>query len=133
MPKFRESVLYYNPAVSSKTALVKGVLVCMGIRIRNITPEQTVQTVGYLAGFEGFEELEQPDTLPVMEEEMLVMLNFTSQRIDELLLQLKKAKVPKIELKAVVTETNCKWTFDKLYQEIKEEHDAMQKKGNGEK
>lgn len=128
MSKFRESILYYNPDASPKAAQVKGVLVRMGIRIRNITPDQAAQQIGYLAGMEGFEEQERPGTEPVMEEEILVMLNFTSRRIDELLLQLKKAKVPKIELKAVVTETNCKWTFYKLYQEIKEEHDTLKNK-----
>lgn len=128
MATFRESVLYYNPSANTKTAQVKGVLVRMGIRIRNISPDQAVQTVGYLAGLDGFEEQPAPRELPVMDEEILVMLNFTSSRIDELLMQLRKARIPKIELKAVVTETNCKWTFYKLYQEIKEEHDTLQKK-----
>lgn len=128
MANFRESVLYYNPSVSTKTAQVKGVLVRMGIRIRNITPDQAVQTVGYLAGLEGFEEQPVPVEVPVMDEEILVMLNFTGSRIDELLVQLKKARIPKIELKAVVTETNCRWTLYKLYQEMKKEHDAVQKK-----
>lgn len=100
----------------------------MGIRIRNIVPDQAVQTVGYLAGLDGFEEQPVPEKIPDMDEEILVMLNFTSSRIDELLRQLKKAGISKIELKAVVTETNCKWTFYKLYQEIKEEHDTLQKK-----
>lgn len=128
MTNFRESVLYYNPSATAKTAQVKGVLVRMGIRIRNIAPDQAVQTVGYLAGLDGFEEQPVPEKIPDMDEEILVMLNFTSSRIDELLRQLKKAGIPKIELKAVVTETNCKWTFYKLYQEIKEEHDTLQKK-----
>ena len=62
---------------------------------------------------------------PVIEEEILVMKNFSGRRVDELLFHLRKAGVSKIELKAVVTESNSQWTFYELYQEIKEEHDKM--------
>ena len=33
--------------------------------------------------------------------------------------------VPKIALKAIVTEHNCGWSFYKLYEELKEEHRLM--------
>lgn len=45
-----ELVLYYNPEVSSKVMKLKGVLVRMGVRIRNVAPEQVLQQVGTLAG-----------------------------------------------------------------------------------
>ncbi|MFR1894637.1 DUF3783 domain-containing protein [Hungatella sp.] len=132
----KEMVLYYQPerekeaGNASKAAKLKGVLIRMGIRIKNITPEQTGQTVGYLAGFEGFDERETEEgtVLPELEEEMLVMKNFTNRRIDELLAGLRRAGVPKVELKAVVTETNCGWTFYSLYEELKKEREAMTKK-----
>ena len=60
----KEMVLYYQPAKekeagnASKAAKLKGVLIRMGVRIKNITPEQTGQTIGYLAGFDGFDEME---------------------------------------------------------------------------
>ena len=53
------------------------------------------------------------------------MKNFTGNRIDELLFQLRKAGVSKIELKAVVTESNSNWTIYELYREIREEHEKM--------
>ncbi len=126
----KEMVLYYQPEKErqsgndTKTAKLKAVLVRMGIRIKNITPDQVNQTVGYLAGFNGFEEAEQEDC-PSVEEEILVMKNFSNQRIDELLLNLRRAGVPKIQLKAVITDTNCKWKFYDLYLELKKEHDTM--------
>ena len=132
----KEMVLYYQPerekeaGNASKAAKLKGVLIRMGIRIKNITPEQTGQTVGYLAGFDGFDERETEEgtVLPELEEEMLVMKNFTNRRIDELLAGLRRAGVPKVELKAVVTETNCGWTFYALYEALKKEREAMTKK-----
>lgn len=132
----KEMVLYYQPAKekaagnASKAAKLKGVLIRMGVRIKNITPEQTGQTIGYLAGFDGFDEMEPQEgsVAPEIDEEMLVMKNFTNRRIDELLVGLRRAGVPKIELKAVVTETNCGWSFYALYEELKKEREAMTKK-----
>ena len=137
----QELVLYYNPEASSKVMKLKGVLVRMGVRIRNVAPEQVTETVGALAGISGYKRAEQetaPDAarnaeetesdagvLPVIPEEMLVMHGFTCRRIDELLLGLRKAGVPKVELKAIVTESNAGWTFYHLYEEIKEEHERM--------
>lgn len=121
----KETVLYYTPVQSPKVIKLKGVLVRMGIRIKNIKPEQVWQTVGFLAGYDGFEEQKSEGEYPALEEEILVMKDFTSSRIDELLKNLRKAGVEKIQLKAIVTENNKEWTFFQLYEEIKEEHDRM--------
>ena len=152
----KELVLCYTPSPAPHVAKLKSVLVRMGVRIKNISPEQVNQTVGYLAGLPGFEEcanqvaelhkveksgkaekfgeaeksgeaekLDEVEKLPVIPEEVLVMKNFTSRRIDELLLGLRKAGVPKIALKAIITEQNSKWTFYQLYEELREEYQAM--------
>ncbi len=125
-------VLYYNPDSSIRVTKLKGVLVRMGIRIRNVAPDQVLDTVGELAGISGYENRghsaasdEEKKELPVIAEEMMVMYGFTSSRIDELLAGLRKAGVSKVELKAVVTETNISWSFFQLYEEIKKEHERM--------
>ncbi len=139
----REQVLYYTPSNTPNVAKLKGVLVRMGVRIKNISSEQMGQTIGYLAGIPGFEASEacaaestvgdsstgsgvgassSASPIPC---EVLVMHNFTSRRIDELLLNLRRAGVPRIALKAVVTEHNSAWTFYHLYEEIRKEHEAM--------
>ena len=111
----KEMVLYYEPdsqkggGNTGKSAKLKGVLVRMGVRIKNVAPEQTGQTVGFLAGMEGFEERQ----------------TFTSGRIDQLLMGLRQAGVPRIHLKAVITDTNSSWSFYQLYEELKKEHKAM--------
>ena len=94
-------------------------------------PDQVLESVGYLAGVPGFEKrevsetLETEEKLPEITEPMLVMRDFTGRRIDTLLLNLRKAKVPKINLKAIVTEQNAGWSFYHLYEEIGEEHRLM--------
>lgn len=142
----KETVLYYAPENSGHVAKLKGVLVRMGVRIKNVTPEQVTETIGGLLGLPGFGKAENqkeenqkeagvPEQsgedgraleIPSVTEEVLVMHNFSGGRLDELLLNLRKAGVPRIHLKAVVTETNAAWTFYQLYEEIKEEHEKMQ-------
>lgn len=129
MARVMETVLYYNPGkpgTDGNVSNMKAVLVRMGIRIRNVGPEQVNQTVGYLLSVDGYEAVpEKAGELPVIQEEMLVLKQFTSRRIDELLVNLKKAGVPKIALKAVMTENNCGWTFYQLYEELRQEHEKM--------
>lgn len=129
-----ELVLYYStgdPRMKKQEMMMKSVLVRMGVKIRNVTPDQVMESVGYLAGVPGFEKrevLQQPEAeekMPQITEQMLVMKDFTSRRIDALLLNLRKAKVPKINLKAIVTEQNAGWSFYHLYEEIGEEHRKM--------
>ena len=129
-----ELVLYYStgdPRMKKQEMMMKSVLVRMGVKIRNVAPDQVMESVGYLAGVPGFEKrevLQQPEAeekIPQITEQMLVMKDFTSRRIDTLLLNLRKAKVPKINLKAIVTEQNAGWSFYHLYEEIGEEHRRM--------
>lgn len=136
--KIRETVLYFSPEKKEYETKLKGVLVRMGIRIRVVTPEQTGETVGGLLGFSGWSAdgeagKEQGENQPgPITEEVLVMHNFTSRRMDELFLNLRRAGVPRIALKAVVTETNSRWSFFKLYEEIRQEHETMTKGQGGE-
>lgn len=123
-----EIVLYYAPDDIPHVSLVKGVLVQMGVKIKNLTPARCVMKVGYLAGMEGFEKETvsgQERQLSFMKEEMMIMAGFSEERLDMLLSGLRKAGVPKINLKAIVTETNAQWTPCELYMELAKEHRQM--------
>ena len=119
----KELVLYYTPEKSDADRMLKGVLVRMGIRIRNLTPEQTGERVGALAGLSDFEQ--EAAECPVIPEKMLILHGFGNQRLQELLAGLRKAKVPPIALKAMVTEHNADWTLYEPYQELLAEHEKM--------
>lgn len=125
MAAVMRTVLYYTPEQSPKVSTLKSIFVRLGIRIKNVAPDQVMQQVGYLAGLPGFEESESGDQLLTIDEEVLVLKNFTGQDIDVLLQNIRKTGLPKIALKAVLTESNSKWTFYQLYQEIKQEHEMM--------
>ena len=150
----RETVLYYSPAGNKNAGKLKGVLVRMGVRIRNVSEEQFEDSIGAILGLKGFEtkpekteavsgEREQSDQnaetneksaetvqgtgsgMHKIDQEVLIMHNFSGSRLDELLLGMRRAKVEKINLKAVVTESNAGWSFYHLYEEISAEHERM--------
>lgn len=125
----RETVLYYSPAGNKNATKLKGVLVQMGIRIRNVSEDQLGETIGALLGLEEFKEEEHAkeniDVAETIDQEVLVMHNFSGSRLDELLLGMRRAKVQKIDLKAIVTESNVGWSFYHLYEEIGAEHERM--------
>ena len=58
-------------------------------------------------------------------EKVLVLHGFGERKLNEMLNQFRKAKVPPIALKAVLTEHNCGWSFYELYQELRQEHEKM--------
>lgn len=146
-----ETVLYYHPEGKPPSSRMTGVLFRMKIRIRKVGLEEIRETVGFLAGMKGFEKRdatafsEQDAATPepdergdgpagaplAIEDEMLVLSNISSSRLNELLAQFKRAGVPRINLKAMVTPTNCKWSFYELYREIKEEHEALSRQEPG--
>ena len=86
-----ELVLYYSTGdarMKKQEMMMKSVLVRMGVKIRNVAPDQVLESVGYLAGVPGFEKrevsetLETEEKLPEITEPMLVMRDFTGRRID---------------------------------------------------
>ncbi len=145
----KETVLYFSPEKNDKVRRVKSVLVRLGIRIKNITAEQFDEQVGTLSGLvvfpgkwetdekvggkertEAHERKENQETDSAdFTEEILVLCNFTNTSLDRLFRELKKSDAA-VDLKAVLTKTNCAWTFRRLYEEVRKEHEAM-KGGKG--
>lgn len=62
---------------------------------------------------------------PLFKDIFMLFYGIEKERLDEVLLALKKAKTPKVIYKAIVTKTNIKWTLEALLKELKKEHDEM--------
>ena len=149
----KEVVLYYAPENAVYAGLIKGVLVQMGIRIKNLTPGRCEKKIGYLAGLDGFEDevaescvpkdnVLEGDTLErevvtkigqqasprAINEELLVLCGFTEKRLDQLLEKLKKAGVPRSVMKAIVTQSNAHWTVYELYGHLVEERKQFEQR-----
>lgn len=120
----RETVLFYEPEGGAQGALLKSILVRMGVRIKNVPAEAVGQTIGCLLGRKDFDARENPEA-PALPEPMLVLDGFTDKRLEILLREMKKSGVS-VPYKAIVTETNLGWLFHQLYEELAAEHEAMQ-------
>ena len=117
-------LLYRLGGSTPKGQLLRRTLDAAGLPYREISPSQLNQTFGALAAspdpaippYEG----QAPDC------EFLGMCHFTSPQVNALLEQLRKAGVPKIDLKAVLTESNQGWPILQLLVELRREHEVME-------
>lgn len=121
----KETVYLYNFKKQEEVRKIKFVMVKLGIRIKMIDSTVINQKVGYIADVPGFElETRDPISLEI-DAPVLLMKGFTGRAIDQLLLGLRKAGVPKIGLKAVINQTNQEWYFADLVNELNREHQMM--------
>lgn len=62
-----------------------------------------------------------------IDDEIILFANFSKEELNKLLNAYRVSGLEKINLKAVLTETNINWSFRELYADISEEHAYMQK------
>ena len=117
----------------------------LGIEAVFVEENDFLKPLGELAGIKDSVENEKADTekietekaeteKPEMEKEdihemadfsepMLVLVNFTDALLDRYLKEYKVMHIDRIDLKAVLTEHNQKWTVMKLYEELCKERE----------
>ena len=115
-------VLYLYNLDNPRGAKIRRVCLPLGIRTKLVPPQAHALSLEELTG--GAEP--QDGAEPAFTEEMLLLADFTSAQVDALLQGFRRAKVPPVALKAVLTPTNRSWTSAQLYQELCREHEAMQ-------
>lgn len=119
--KTKETVLLYNIKPESAKKL-KLILLKMGVKIKTIDHSLLNQPIGALLNKKDFELSYEKYVGEGFEDEMLIMNGFFSHRVDQLLNEIKKAGLPKINLKAIVTEHNIHWNSIELRDELMREH-----------
>lgn len=133
----KEMVLLYN-IDEEKAKKIKRVLLLLGIRAKKVTADLYEEKLGVLAGMMTKEEAQnikpsiEPEKVDVSEEtlpftdEMLVMCGFSNARVDSFLMEMRKKKIERIDLKAVLTPYNALWNSYEIHRELEKEHKAMQ-------
>ncbi|MDY4191772.1 MAG: DUF3783 domain-containing protein [Oscillospiraceae bacterium] len=91
---------------------------------RKVLPEQAGETLGYLAGYAGFEASGGPAPSDAPREECMVLAGLEERELHSFLDDLRRAGV-EIPLKAVVTGPNRGWTFARLMGELQKEREAI--------
>ena len=107
-------------------------LICMMLKIqlKPVAREALLQPGGAFLVSEGIEPVEEKFTGDDWREEMIFLCGIDRQTLDKLLFAIKRSKLQRIELKAMLTPHNVGWSGAKLLQELAEEH-AYMKKNNG--
>lgn len=119
-------VLLYN--LDENTAngkKLRSVLADLGIEAVTVEKSQIYQTVGYLAGKDGFEANDREYTGDGYTTEFMLMSSLSETQLDKLLAAMNTADVS-IDHKAVLTDINQYWEFYELIDEIEKEHEIFQ-------
>lgn len=98
----------------------------LGIVCREIAPEDFSKTLVALCGRAGEAAADGVDETLTVGGEMLVMDSLSSAQFHALLDGLRRERAA-VALKAVVTESNARWSAGRLYRELSAEHEAMEK------
>ena len=109
-----------------KAAQIESLCKNFGIRTSRISLSDYSQKLAYLAGIPGFPREDTDYTGPELPSDMMVFSNM-ADRLDQFLSEYKKAGIPPIGLKAVVTPHNLFWRAEDLYKELFKEHQFFQK------
>lgn len=117
-----EKMLYFAAQNVGKAKQLSKLANMLGIELVEISPMQSGQQLGYLAGVDGFSEkklsvLQLPPCIP---EEMLVFCGLQGEMLDSVLNMLRGSGLT-VSLKAVMTAHNVGWTLAALYQELNAE------------
>lgn len=127
MRRGQELVLLYEIGDKERERKLKLILIKLGIRIKLVKKEEYLEPLSYLAKLKGSELRKEEYEGEPLGDEMMVLIGFSGGRIDALLSEIRKARLNRVDLKAVLTDYNKEWNSLELYKELKEEHEAMAK------
>ena len=122
-------LLYQVPLEKAKQ--LTSALAMMGVRTEQVAPGDIYQKVGYLAGADGCVWAEAPEVQDgdlSAEEfggEILVMCGFSRMQFEMFMSFFKRKKISPVAIKAMLTDTNQRWTFARLIREVRTEHMYM--------
>lgn len=118
-------VLYNLGEESSRGARLRTILNNLGIPAETMEYGHLNESVGYLAGLEGYESAVEPYTGVNYTTEFMLMCNLPESLLDRFLDAMTDGGL-RIDHKAIVTEYNREYLFYELIGDIEEEHDVFQ-------
>lgn len=121
----REVVLLVNFQDKKQLREIQMMLLTVKLRMRMVSREEYLQTLGYLAGVKGMEAGQETYEDEELGREMMVFAGVTEEHLNQMLFLMKKGGVKPVDYKAVLTDTNKDWNILQLYKEISQEHEAM--------
>ena len=122
------TVLAYN-FTAERLQMLRMAALLIKAQVKAVAREDMLQPVGFLAGVKGVEPVAEKYAGDKATQELILLCGFDIPALDKLLVAIKKSKLQKIELKAMLTEHNVTWSGLELLKEIVEEHEYMMQNG----
>lgn len=116
--------LLYN-FQDEKLKMTKMVCMMMQVRFREVAKEEYNQPLGALLGLPDIQVETEVYQGEELQEEMLVLHGFDGSKLQEFLAALRRVGVRRIDLKAMLTESNKTWNGLALYEELCQERAAF--------
>ena len=114
-------VLFLYNLDNPRGAKIRRMCLPLGVRTKLVPPQAHGLTLEQLIGGAPAPE----DGAPGFSDELLLLVDFTNAQMDALFVGFRRAKIPPVALKAVLTPTNRSWTSVQLHQELLREHEAV--------
>ena len=121
-------ILFYNLS-NENGKKIRLICLKLHIRIKQVDPVDYAKPIGMLAGIKDFPAPQDDASFSSdpKRDEMLVMKDFDGRLLDRFLLEMRRAKIARVALKAVLTPDNITWNSFALHDELQKEHEAMTK------
>ena len=123
--KREEQILLYQFRDAEKQKAMQQVFGKLHIKSRVLPEDSYGQKVGFLLGLKGFKETSERDGNFSFPHEVLIFHHIRGKRLDEVMESMKKAGIPHVKFKAVVTPFNTLWTLQRLCETMQREHAAV--------
>ncbi len=124
----RETILLFHFSDKDRRNKLTRALLPLGMKIREVVREDYLQPAGYLAGNKEILPVDETYTGEELAGEMILMAGLSNSRVDGVLKAIRKSGIGPVPYKAVLTAANQEWNVIKLFQEIKSEHEQMEKR-----
>lgn len=110
-----------------KAGKIESICRKLNIHTSKVKPSMYSQKLGYLAGISGFYRENTVYIGSDFPSEMMVFSGISSDMLDCFLKEYRKASIPPIGLKAVLTTHNIFWSAEDLYKELLKEHQIVER------
>lgn len=121
-----EEILLYN-LEGEKGKQIRQLCAEMKIRFKSIPAGQYGEPIGALVCTERMEKTGIPFTGIPFQDEMILFAGFEDDRLRNFLSRYYQAGIGKVSLKAALTPYNVKWNSAELHNELKREHEELEK------
>lgn len=121
----RETILLFHFSDKDRRNKLTRALLPLRMKIREVAREDYLQPLGYLAGNKDIAPVDETYGGEELEGEMILMAGLSDFQVDQTLKAIRKSGIGPIPYKAVLTSANQSWNVPKLFQEIKSEHEQM--------